>query len=733
MLLAKSEPPVGLRKHTEDVLASFRQLRRVWPDIPESLEAAAIFHDLGKASTGFQALLAGEAPAWQFRHEVISAAIFRQCYELSADAQRLAYIAILTHHKNLGTPFTVAQEFVSCYSQRSTSSWHSKWKELVSNCRQLKDDLAGLDPSFDRWEPGESPPSPADEVPSLISQTRPVFSSLSPALSRGAIVAADHIASSGLGSVVLGENVTMDALENYATAHIRDWKGWSAFQRNIGTQEGSAVAVAPTGAGKTEGAVLWILRNRENFERVFYVLPYQVSINAMASRLAQVFPDAEQRIELNSNENVAILHANVDLAYLQDALDGGSTDQQAKDIAKHRADAARKIYSPIKITTVFQLLDIFFGRKFFEVGLLELTNSLVVFDEIHAYDGHTMGLIVPLLESLRNLGARMLIMTATMPNKLKMDLAAAAGIDPSQQISVEPDDPLLSEVRRTITYREELIEHLTDQISAIVSSGKKTVVVCNTVSKAIKLFSILSAFNPLLVHSRFTLGDRAHREQKCSIESHNLVIATQVIEVSLDVSFEVMFTELAPVDSLLQRFGRVNRHGEYSDINEKGLCFIACGDDPGSSRIYGREVLRATKANIPEEALTFSVANQWIERVYPQGLTEEEISRMSAAAGAFRTVVAQLKPMLDPVAQLNEEALFDSIQVVPKEMEASWRKHKLERNHIEAKKLIVNVSLSSWHDALSKFGIQIQKGTLGETIAPFKYEPNQGLLLDQLI
>lgn len=81
---------------------------------------------------------------------------------------------------------------------------------------------------------------------------------------------------------------------------------------------------------------------------------------------------------------------------------------------------------------------------------------------------------------------------------------------------------------------------------------------------------LLSDFDPYLVHSRFTLGDRARRERKEEIEAQKLVIATQVIEVSLDVSFGAMFTELAPADALLQRFGRVNRHGAGLDVLRRG-------------------------------------------------------------------------------------------------------------------------------------------------------------------
>lgn len=731
MLLAKSNPPVPLRQHSEDVLRALRQLREIWPEICASLDSAAIFHDLGKAASGFQRMLEGTGERWKFRHEVLSAAIFRQCYELSSDDVFIAYLAVLTHHRNLGTAYRVAEELRGCYSQSADAPWFGKWRELIINGTKLKDDLVGLDPALDGWRPDEHAVSPANESGRLIHQMQPVFARREPAVARGALVAADHIASSGLGSTVLGRNISREALERYAQDHIDEWKEWSDFQRRASEQIGSAVLVAPTGAGKTEAAVLWALANRRSFERIFYVLPYQVSINAMASRIATAFPDEFGRTDLSTNDNVSVLHANVDMAYLQDAQSEGLADDQARAVALQRTDAARKIYAPIKVTTVFQLLDIFFGRKFFEVGLLELTGPVVIFDEIHAYDGHTIGLILVLLECLQKLGARVLIMTATLPSALQAQLCASAGIGGSDQIALSANDELMAEVRRTIVPDDRVIEQMTEDIRAAVLTGGRTAVVCNTVSKAIRMFEALSSLKPLLVHSRFTLGHRAQRERKENIEGHGLVIATQVIEVSLDVSFDVMFSELAPADSLVQRFGRVNRHCRRPNPSRLGLCHIACGKDGGSERVYGKQVLQMTKAHIPAEPLTFEATGCWIEKVYPHGLVEEERAKMLASRELFRTVIAQLKPMLDSPAQLNEESLFDSVQVVPLELEQEWRKRKRERNHIEAKQLVVNVSLASWLGALGGAGVTVSRGEHGETIAPFKYDPDRGLLLDQ--
>jgi CRISPR-associated endonuclease/helicase Cas3 len=703
---------------------ALRHLRAIWSHIPACMERAALFHDLGKAASGFQQMLQGTGPRWEFRHEVLSAEIFRRCHNLEDSSIFCAYLALLTHHHNLGSATSVNPRFQECCSRTQYSRWFGKWRELMFD--ELKTEFA---PLLDGWEFDANAQSPANDVPLFISKIAPVFADHTLATMRGALVAADHLASSRVGQTALGNNITKVALERYAQSTISCWKGWNFIQQEAGDKHGSAMLVAPTGAGKTEAALFWALANRQRYERIFYMLPYQVSINAMADRIAKAFPDEHGNVHIHDNDNVSILHSNMDLAYLTVALNDELPQEKARAVALANSDAARKIYAPVKITTVYQLLDIFFGRKFFEVGMLELTDSLVIFDEIHAYDGHTLGLILVLLKYLRQLNARIFIMTATLPSKLKEKLQQAAEIAESQEIRLPDGDPLLAEVRRIIVPDNTVVEDMIESVRHTVRAGKKTVVVCNTVKKAIRMWELLREFRPLLVHSRFALGDRSSRETKENIRKYPLVIATQVIEVSLDVSFEVLFTELAPVDSLLQRFGRVNRHGE-ADPNHVGVCYIASGEDAGSRMIYDPELLDRTRTHLPLDPLTFDVACNWIEGVYPKGLSAKEETRMKQASDAFNTIVAQLKPMIDAPADVEtEKSLLDTVQVIPKEYEEQWQSLRENRQYLEAKKLVVNVSRYAWRRA----GQTPENYYENTRIQPanFEYDVDTGLRLDK--
>lgn len=738
-----------LLEHTADVVNATRRLRAFWPDLPAELEVAAHFHDMGKAASGFQKMLEG-GERWDFRHEVLSAAIFVSCFDLDDPKWRRAYLALLTHHKNLGGR-DIGDAFQKCSSFTRSSRWFKKWGEL--DVAALKAEFA---PTLDDWQFDAKIQSPANAVADWMDEIKPVFQDLETARFRGALVASDHLASSEIGEALDGANITRANLEANVTRQLeaRDatFDGWKQMQSDCAQLVGNALLVAPTGAGKTEAALLWALNNRKGAERIFYVLPYQVSINAMAKRLAELFPDENGNTELDTNSNVAVVHSNSDLAYLQESLRDDTSRDEAERIAKANKNAARQLYAPLKLTTVYQLLNLFFGRKFFEVGLLELSGSIVIFDEIHAYDGHTMGLIKVLLECLHRLGARVFIMTATLPETLKSQLREAAHIEPQQEVHLPADDPLQTEARREIFVSEDLIESesVIEEIERQLAENKSVAVVCNTVAKSISVFKQLQDRNPflkpedcLLVHSRFTLGDRAAREQKENIEQKKLVVATQVIEVSLDVSFGAMFTELAPADALLQRFGRVNRHG---DAMHQSPVWVCCGEDGGSQKIYDPQLLESTaqwarEFERPKKPLIFAESLCWMESVYPHGLSEAEAQAMQTAQVGFSEVVENLKPMLDPVIDSDLElTLFETIQVVPGKCEKKLEEAVFAKNYLAAKELIVNVNLRSW------FGAQWQSRKQGldhlrerpdlhptrpYKIALYRYDENLGLLLDQ--
>ncbi len=223
------------------------------------------------------------------------------------------------------------------------------------------------------------------------------------------------------------------------------------------------------------------------------------------------------------------------------------------------------------------------------------------------------------------------------------------------------------------------------------------------------------------------------------------MISTQIVEVSLDVSFDVMFTELAPPDCLLQRFGRVNRYTENPKEEEAALCYIANGEDSGSQKVYGSDLLSASENAIRHiiekyktNALNFRTSCEWIEMVYPQGLTDFELQQMNITRERFENHVAQLRPMVDPTLDDDLElTLFQSLQVVPAKYERRFMALKEGGRHLSAKRLLVNVDLRAWLGA-SYRAEREGFGTLRKYlckkrefwIALFDYKRDEGLRLD---
>jgi CRISPR-associated endonuclease/helicase Cas3 len=489
-------------------------------------------------------------------------------------------------------------------------------------------------------------------------------------LARGFLMGGDHLASGGL-SIPLSK---LDAEK------IRAPEG---FQIDLAKVCGSALLEAPTGAGKTEAALHWALKNRRDGERIFYVLPYQASINAMTTRLRAAFGD----------EYVGRIHGRASLQEFARHFDEETDNyRSAASRAKDINDQARQFYSPVKAITPYQLLKILFGVRFWEIGAAELVGALVIFDEIHAYEAQTAALLDVLLVQLQKLGVRGLFMTATFPPFLKDRLTLALGAMPS--LAPDPkharDKQILERARHRLHLKDQILESLVPQILADARE-KKVLVVCNRVKQAQELFALLSQGNlkVALLHSRLIAKHRREREAElCAFPNSNddierqipvaqILVATQVVEVSLNLSFDTIYTELAPVDALLQRFGRVNRafqHGQSVPVH------VATQYDEAALRyIYAPERLSATLEAAPDgQELNATIEGQWVKETYNKGFTPDEAKKYAESHTAFCDTVSRLRPFSRGEDKDYFE-LFDNYPVVP------IRYKHIFQAHIEAK------------------------------------------------
>jgi CRISPR-associated endonuclease/helicase Cas3 len=256
----------------------------------------------------------------------------------------------------------------------------------------------------------------------------------------------------------------------------------------------------------------------------------------------------------------------------------------------------RALLAPYGVGTVDQALMAVLQVRHVFVRLFGLAGKPVVIDEVHAYDTYMTGLLERLLEWLGALGSPVVLLSATLPSGRREQLLAAYSrgmgstaepppVPPYPRVTwvgasasgAEHAEPSERSVRSLAIERvEDSTEALSSALAQALQGGGCAAVICNTVARAQEVYRELSvSFEPGtelgLFHARFLEKDRRSIEEEClrrfgppnaSTErpSRFVLVATQVIEQSLDVDFDVMFTEFAPVDLLLQRAGRLQRH-----------------------------------------------------------------------------------------------------------------------------------------------------------------------------
>ena len=488
------------------------------------------------------------------------------------------------------------------------------------------------------------------------------------------------------------------------------------FQEQIGSHKGDAFLEIPTGAGKTIAAIRWALQNRLAGERIFYLLPYQASIEAMAKTLEGFF----------GADDVAVLHARaIDYAF-REYFEQLGEYEPAVSQATAEANLNRLVHKPIKVATPFQLLKWLFGIPRWEIGVSEMVGGLFIFDEIHAYDAHTAALIVEMVGVLKQLGGRFLFMSATFPPFLRRLLQDALGVQ-AKLFTLKPADDwsrqFLSTARHRLQWHEAYLEQLIPQIMQAAEEGKHVLVVANRVAQAQKIFRELR--NRLgegvhLLHSRFTRRDRVSKEHDIigTLRGERglplrVLVATQVVEVSLDVSFDTIFTEVAPVDDLLQRFGRVNRYGEHAqgvDVH------VACLYDAESlKRVYHLERIEETLCSAPLSGTPLTVHNciNWVYQTYQNGWTEEEQRQFDNASKAFQNVIQSLRPLY--CASKGEEefyGLFSGAEVLPICLYDEYEKHRQSKQYLLANQLLVPIPLGTYWKLKNEGRLNQENGVL---------------------
>ena len=769
ILFAKSDPFETLQEHTENCLAVYNSLRQRMPfladvaknsDFFEHLFYAVALHDFGKAATGFQNELTG-GNRWSYRHEILSAG-FVAGLQLSREAKEAIGLTILTHHKDIDTLRHTYKHYPE--SEIGFQVWKDKIKELEPNWEALM----AIQKQVPHWCPMEEcmwiPVTSTDQLVNgyrdfllpyrrtkrnheLKNRPLSFLHCTYGMLLRGCMIACDHLASSGKNEIQTAlddfEACLMQHIETKARRKGTQFQGWTGFQQNAGETTGQLMLSAPTGSGKTEAALLWSDKNQcETLgNRVFYVLPYTASINAMYKRLKKFVSDDKIGV-LHGKAAYFMYQALVDKDYTpqnaakyqamyQDIIDRGRDHESAEKLVRQKRaqderDLTKKICRPYKVLTPFQLLKAFFGIRGFEMQMAEMAQGLFIFDEIHAYDPHTTALILTMIERLRkDYDAKFCIMTATMPQFLKDMLSEVLG-HPSQ-IEMPPEERN-EYTRHQLRLFDGSIHDAIPLIEERLSQRQRVLVVCNTVKQAQDVFQKLLGVteNAKLLHSRFILKDRERIEKE--LEDADLLVGTQAVEVSLDIDFDCLFTEPAPIDALIQRFGRVNRKAE------KGICDVWICEEGGKSDsfIYNTEKVERTKNALTQiDVLHESKIQSLIDEVYSDGYNEDEQEKFQKAKRFFEQHVEGIVPFIEDKSGRDAfENLFKSIEVVPLIYKDIYSEHIEAKEYYEAMAYIAQIQEYQFAK-LRHQNLLNKDDTLRQWFINVRYDETLGLIFDE--
>ena len=740
ILLAKSDPPETLLEHTENCLAVYNSLQERMPfladvagepDFFQYLFYAVALHDFGKAAIGFQKQLT-DGKRWGYRHEILSTG-FVVTLQLSQEAKQAIALAILTHHKDIET----LREKHPCWKENEYG--YQEWRKHIAELKPNWHALMEIQEQVPRWcYTTECLWTPVTSTDQLISGYReflaPYLNDFEDGelqslhgtygmLMRGCMIACDHLASAGKNEI----QTALDNLEAELTQHVkekakekgRQFHGWESFQKASGKTTGQLMISAPTGSGKTEAALLWSDKNQSKTfgNRVFYVLPYTASINAMYDRLKQ----------LVSDDKIGMLHGKAAYFVYQQLVDKDYTYQEAAAEVRVQQGLTKKICRPYKVLTPFQLLKAFFGIRGFEMQMAEMAQGLFIFDEIHAYDPHTTALILTMIKKLReDYDAKFCIMTATMPKFLKQMINDAIG--EFAQVEMAPEERDKKFTRHCVQLLDGNIHDAIPQIEDRLNQGQRVMVVCNTVKQAQDVFQVLMGVTEKakLLHSRFILKHRERIEKE--LEDADLLVGTQAVEVSLDIDFDCLFTEPAPIDALIQRFGRINRKGK-KDICDVHICKEAGKSD---SFIYNTEKVERTKNAFAQiDDLHESKIQGLIDEVYCDGYNEDEQAKFESAKRMFEQYIEGIVPFIEDKSGRDEfENLFKSIPVVPITYKDTYLGHVKAKEYYEAMAYVAQIHDYQFVRLYRETQLDKDKD-LGQWFINVRYDETLGLILDE--
>lgn len=719
--------PESLARHTWGVLEKLAEAVHLRPDLPAQIGFpglwnclfwACFLHDFGKAARGFQERLRG-GEKWPHRHEVLSLAFLDWIAGALADEERQWVAAAIVYHhrdpaeihslyRDLGDPDE--DPLIDRLAEISDEAQSGLWRWL-KECPSCWIQTLGLGDKGIRLpilpEQAEAIRFVREQgvarvrywlganrywLRTLAHADRRALTVGTLAL-RGHLTSADHMASAHTGKAPT-PLLTRPA-DLLARLEIKP-ETLYAHQRACAQAYGSTVLIAPPGSGETEAALLWACAQATDIPvpRLFYTLPYQASMNAMYDRLrAEAFPG-----------QVGLEHSRSTLALYRRWLQEDYTPLRAAIEARSANNLAHLNYFPVRVLSPYQILKAPYRLRGYEELLSDLFQAAFIFDEIHAYEPGRLGIILATVKYLREqLGARFLVMSATLPGLLQARLGQALG----KYTLVRATPDLFARFRRHELHLLDgdlLANHYLDQITGLAVQGCSVLVCCNTINRAQQVYGELcnrlpDRVEPILLHGGFNGRDRLEKENairaatgsRSSERRPIVLVATQVVEVSLDIDLDVIYTDPAPLEALIQRFGRINRR----HLRDCAPVNVLTEPNDGQG-VYEEDMVRATLAVLAENndrMIDEEATADWLNAVYQGAISERWNRAFDFAYDEFEGACLRTLRAFGTDRNLEElfYKAFDGIEVLPACLEEKYQRLMEAGEPLEASQLTVSI------------------------------------------
>lgn len=568
---------------------------------PSEVGALAALHDLGKISPGFQR----KCEAWMVANGLVKIAR-NGCWDtaMESDHGKVSHSAIQDFLDQTGMPSKNAK-FVAAVLGAHHGRLNPPNDRGYRPPRLISDSASQIDWAAERmvaaqivWNRfgGNNPSlSLAGDSPSLwwlagltsvadwIGSYERFFSSGRTAGEENvATVAQSALATIGFQPPTIKEGFSFESLFGFPPNEMQE--------RTLATITGPGVYVieAPMGMGKTEaalGAAYQLMANGKA-SGIYFALPTQATSNRMHLRMNEFL----RRIASETMES-RLVHANSWLKGKDEGIFPGTTvmnvsaEEDARTGRDWFASPKRALLAPFGVGTVDQALLGVVAAKHFFVRHFALAGKVVILDEVHSYDLYTGTLIDKLIETLEGLGCTVIILSATLTGRRREQLVPLPDDTPAEAVQPyplitgrmegNPFEPVAVAPPASRIVRVDFVaaEQATEEAIQLAQKGGAVLWICNTVDSAQRQYrrfmELSSGVFPVgLLHSRFPFWRREELEaewmerfgKEGKTRCGSILVSTQVVEQSVDLDADLLITELAPTDMLLQRLGRLWRH-----------------------------------------------------------------------------------------------------------------------------------------------------------------------------